>query len=1390
MFALLPSPVPVVDAELYSNEIGLTLRYPHPVEVAASGHSSCVLFEGGQVKCWGAGGVGQLGTGNTDNLGDGNGEMGNALSFINFGAGRTAVQISVGEKHACAVLDNGTLVCWGEGNHGRLGTGNTNDQNSPAAINLGNGVEAREVAAGKEHTCAITVDGDVKCWGRNNHGQLGIGSTVDQSSPLAVNLGNNVTASRIAVGNFHTCAITSAGLKCWGHDDQGQLGDGTKQPDQGSPIAVNLGSNKVATDIALGGWHTCAAVRDTSDDSRGLLCWGHADQGQLGDTTTTDNASPRTINVGAGVRQLSLTHKNSCAVLSDDTLKCWGLNANGQVGVGSTSNKKRPHTVNLGSSLGVQHVAVGHSHACAILSDHTVKCWGQHTSGSLGAGRGTFNWGDAAGEMGDALATVPLFGNNVSGITWGSFSGNLVVGGSSVTPGTTSSTVDGVAVDYSLLTSSNCTLDDDTTGEVSALAVDLSSTVNCRLLVTVSKSGYISQTRELSIALAAGNLGSITWGDFTATSLVVGGARARPTAPTGMLAGSTVRYTNNTTSNCELHSNTTGEISAKGVDISGGPTCDLTVTVSKTGYTSQTHDISIPLEIGSLGSITWGEFPGSTNLVVGGATVTPDTTTVADATLTYAVVSSTAANCELIDEGTGEVLAKAVDLTSTQQCTLEITLSKLGYTTQTHQISIDLAKGTQRGLAWSPGSLGALTGDGTATLDTVVGAGTIAYSVVSDGGSGCAFGTSSSSVLTYNADGTCRVQVTVTRTGYHDWTSPAYDIAIAATSLVGITWAGYPGGNVMVVGESAAPEARTFVPSGSVTEAYGASAVPSGACTVDPTNGTVSASAVGICYVTLTATESTRGAGKKVVAVRVLDQLDFTVAGEPRYPATALTLSGSLAISHTPDFDDDSIPLTWVFAAEGSRSGSSQSGVCTVDNDPTSATFGTVTAGGSAQADDICTVTITLVGDSVQGYHYHREIALPLITNAPVQVTGHANSYCALFKDNRVKCWGHNNKGQLGVGHTNNLGDGNNEMGASLPFLDFGRGRSATQVSMGYEHACAVLDNGELMCWGEGANGRLGTGNTTGQHSPALVNLGSGVSAQQVSAGEWHTCAVMVGGALKCWGRNNDGQVGDGTSTDRNNPVDVDLGDGVSASLVAAGNYHTCALTITGGLQCWGHNDQGQIGNGSKGQGDTSDNEQDPVVINLGANQVATHLSIGGWHGCVVMEDTSNSNSQSLKCWGHSDQGQVGDGGTTDRENLTAISLGNGVTVKQVSLDHKTTCVVLGDDTLKCWGYNNKGQLGAGNTTNLTSPPANAIPLGTDLTVKDVSVGKSHACAILSDDTMKCWGQHKPMERWGPVRARLYGAMAPVRWGTPCRRCRCCKTLLETSSLQERNPFV
>ena len=306
---------------------------------------------------------------------------------------------------------------------------------------------------------------------------------------------------------------------------------------------------------------------------------------------------------------------------------------------------------------------------------------------------------------------------------------------------------------------------------------------------------------------------------------------------------------------------------------------------------------------------------------------------------------------------------------------------------------------------------------------------------------------------------------------------------------------------------------------------------------------------------------------------------------------------------------------------------------------------------------------------------------------------------------------------------------------AVLAVLLSAGGANAVSVSVGHYHACAVLNDGKLMCWGYNDNGQLGIGVTSGvAYSPVgPVNLGSGRTAKTVSCGDSNTCAILDDDTLKCWGVNSNGKLGYGDLTQRIAPeatAVVNLGAGRTAKAVSTGQVLTCAILDDDTVKCWGMTSVIGYGGGS---GDTT--APRPDVLNLGAGRTAKAVSVGVSHACAILDDDT------VKCWGANDEGRLGYGDTTARTSppSNAINLGAGATSLRASHGH-TTCATLADGKLKCWGKNDRGQVGDGTTTNQNSPVD--VDLGTGYTAKTVSMSYDTGCAILNDDSMKCWGRN------------------------------------------------
>ena len=352
-------------------------------------YHGCAIVTGGRLKCWGQGAFGALGHGSGDNLGDEPGEMGDALPFVDLGAGRTVKQVMAAVWTTCAVLDDDTAKCWGWNGNGWLGLGDTNDRGDAAgemgdalpAIDFGQGRTVKSIAIDNSHACALLDDASVKCWGQQaegnlGNGQAGFGAVGDQPGEMGdalpvVDFGPGRTVKQLGLGTRHACVILDDDrVKCWGANGQGQLG---------------LGDTAVRGD----------------------------GPGEMGDALPYVD-----LGTGRTALQLAVSYFHACAILDNLDLKCWGGGAFGALGQGETQNRgdgpgemgDNLPAIDLGVGRHAIKPVTGALYNCALLDNHKVKCWG--TGGAQGAlGYEDMNArGDQPGEMGDALPHVDLGG--------------------------------------------------------------------------------------------------------------------------------------------------------------------------------------------------------------------------------------------------------------------------------------------------------------------------------------------------------------------------------------------------------------------------------------------------------------------------------------------------------------------------------------------------------------------------------------------------------------------------------------------------------------------------------------------------------------------------------------------------------------------------------------------------------------------------------------------------------------------------------------------------------------------------------------------------------------------------------------------------------------------
>jgi len=342
---------------------------------------SCAVANDNSVKCWGYNAYGQLGNGTTTS----------SLTPTTVSGINNATAVAVGNFHTCALLSDGSIKCWGAGDNGRLGHGGgTGHRYTPVSVEGINNAIA--ISLGWSHSCALLSDGGIKCWGYNLHGQVGDGtsgdSNVTKRSPVSV-VGID-TAIDIAAGGNHTCAIATDQygnrVKCWGRGTSGQLGNHMFL-NQSTPVTIFRNEIVNAVSLSLGSEFSCVLVSDSK-----VRCWGDNDYGQLGINNTTTRYSPMFV-LNADLSRFSnatavaVGNTHACALLTDGSMKCWGSNSFGQLGDNTTTSKRTPVPVS-GISNAVD-IALGGRHSCAQLTNKSLKCWGYNTYGTVGDGTTT-----------------------------------------------------------------------------------------------------------------------------------------------------------------------------------------------------------------------------------------------------------------------------------------------------------------------------------------------------------------------------------------------------------------------------------------------------------------------------------------------------------------------------------------------------------------------------------------------------------------------------------------------------------------------------------------------------------------------------------------------------------------------------------------------------------------------------------------------------------------------------------------------------------------------------------------------------------------------------------------------------------------------------------------
>ena len=349
---------------------------------------------------------------------------------------------------------------------------------------------------------------------------------------------------------------------------------------------------------------------------------------------------------------------------------------------------------------------------------------------------------------------------------------------------------------------------------------------------------------------------------------------------------------------------------------------------------------------------------------------------------------------------------------------------------------------------------------------------------------------------------------------------------------------------------------------------------------------------------------------------------------------------------------------------------------------------------------------------------------------------------CAIAPDNNVYCWGN---GYLGILGNNSTAD--SKVPVAVSTTGVLAGKTIKQISAGGSHTCVIASDNKAYCWGSGLSGQLGNNSTTNSSVPVAVSTTgvlAGKTIKQISASGSHTCAIASDDKAYCWGGGTGGVLGNGSTAESKVPVAVSTTGvlaGKTIKQISAGDFHTCAIASDDKAYCWGYNSFRQLGNNS------TTNSSVPVAVSTTgvlAGKTIKQISVGNSYTCAIASDNK------AYCWGNGSSGKLGNNSTTNSSVPVAVSTTGvlaGKTIKQISAGLSHTCAIASDDKAYCWGGGTGGRLGNGSTADSKVPVAvSTTGVLAGKTIKQISAGGLHTCAISSDNKAYCWGYNHRLQ--------------------------------------------
>jgi alpha-tubulin suppressor-like RCC1 family protein len=1205
---------------------------------------TAVLLADGTVRTFGQNSNGQLGINVTSGT--------RQTPVQVFGISSSAVAVACGAYHTIVLLADGTVRTFGRNTNGQLGVNDNTTRQTPVQV-FGISSSATAIAGGSRsyHTAVLLADGSVRTFGRNANGQLGVGDTASRLTPVQVVTGFSSVLGRVAAGGQHTAVVMGDGtLRVFGQNNRGQLGLGDTT-NRLTPVQVSGLTS--ATTVACGLYQTVVLLADGTVRTFGLNNYG-----QLGVNDTTSRLTPVTVLNITGATAVACGWFYTAVLLADGTVRTFGRNNNGQLGVNDTTQRLTPVTVlNITTATAV---ACGGYQTAVLLANGTVRTFGRNVEGQLGVNDTTQRntpvqvFGISSSAMAVACGlyftvvlladgTVRTFGSN----TFGELGIN-VAGGTRQTPVTVLNITSATAV--------GC-------GRYHTFAILADGTVR---------------------TFGANGFGRLGVGDTTdrPTPVQVFGISSSATAIAGggeytaiLLADGTLRTFGYNNSGQLGVADTVNRLIPVKVGVSGNKVAGgrfHTAVVSNDG-TVRTFGYN---DFGQLGvnDTTQRNTPVQ-------VTVFTSATAVACGWYNTAVLLADGTVRTIGDNRWGQLGVNDNTQRNTPVTLLNITSATAVACGKRHTAVI-LADGTVRTFGLNDtGQLGINVSGGTRqTPVQVVGISSSAVAVAC-GGYHTTVLLADGTVRTFGSNGNGALGINVSG-GSRETPVQVFGISSSATAVscgryrTAVLLAD---GTVRIFGDNNSGELGINVSGGSrqtPVQVFG-----------------ISSSAVAVAT------------GRYQTTVLLADGTVRTF-GRNEYGELGINLAGGSR--QTP---------VQVFGISSSASAVTLGNYHTAVllSDGTVRTFGNNGQGQLGVNDTTSRLTPVQVITAP---------AIPAASTTAGSIAGGWYHTAVILTDGTVRTFGFNNFGQLGLGDTAER---------NTPVQVFGISSSAVAVAGGCLHTAVLLSNGTVRTFGRNGNGQLGVNDNTIRYQPVQV-WGISSSATAVACGQYYTAVLLANGTVMTFGRNSGGQLGVNDTTDRLTPVQV-FGISSSATAVACGQYHTAVLLANGTVRTFGNNNNG-------GLGDNTTTQRNAPVQVWGISSSAIAIACGGFQTVVLLADgtvmkfgydgvaasltpvmvLNISTATAVACgyghtvvlladgtvrtFGRNDYGKLGVNDTTNRGNPVQVwEISSSATAVAGGRYH--TAVLLANGTVRTFGGNGGGQLGvneSGGTSSRLTP--------------------------------------------------------------------------------------